>query len=583
MIKSIRLKNFRGIAEAFYEFGPAMNEIQGPNEIGKSTIDEAISFAFYGTDRAGNKNPDHLIQNGKTDTAVVIATGSAVFERKKKVGKTSTITLEQKGVPPITMNQSELLNLLGQDFNVFASAYRVGFFMSLPDGGKLEVINNILKVDRKSLLENHVSDPKKIPWRLVKLKSPRIDAEAVSRERRTLQNQLASAMGSMTELTAGDIQSRATVSDAEIAEKEAKLRPTQAKLELFSLYRREYGTYETQLARYEVELKNFQQAAKDIERTKLEIQSLPPPPNMDLTWEEQIKSHQAGIAEQRKKIAPAPTPPVSKNLPEGSCPTCGQVVPDKLKEQVAHDRDQALMAYNTLARQVADANTKYQGDIAHLEGLIDTIRQTAAQKKAAFESYNTKKKSLEETLARLQRAGEPVAPNKPQEPEHFSQESEYVKAASELQAAISGAKLFIQQRENNRRRYDELTAQTNDLKQQIEPLEEVENVLKRLPEIEIQETKAKLAIPDVSVELVEGALDVRVNGVPYSSLSSGRAIKTDFKWAAKVQELMHNAPGFYFCDNVDLVDRFDGALPTHAQIFFARVKPELKELRVVQM
>jgi hypothetical protein len=442
----------------------------------------------------------------------------------------------------------------------------------------------VVKVDRKALLEKHVSNPKAIPWKLIKLKSPKIDADSIARERRQLQNQLSAHMGAMNEVSAGDIQSRATLNDDEIRQGESLIRPLEAQAEMCSIYRRELQTYENQLARHEVEAKNYSEAARSLEKINLELQSLAVPSPVDLDAQKKIDAYLAHARETEGKKQPAPAIPTFKEMPEGSCPKCGQIVPEKLKEHMAHEKDQALMAYNQKAREVADLNTQLSQIAEDDRKKAEEIQSEGVRKSNALYAYNSKKQSLEGQRQSIQKLVAPVAPHKPEAPECFVQESQITQQLSDLKAKISGAKLFISQRETNRRRHEELSKEVAVINQQLLPLEEVESVLKRLPEIEIQETKDKLAIPGVEVKLVEGALDVRVNRIPYPSLSSGRKIKTDFLWATKIQELLTNrAPGFYFCDDSDLVDRFEGYLPQGAQVFFACVHPDLKELRVVQL
>ena len=133
MIKLISVKNFRGHTRTF-EFGASLNELIGPNESGKSTVNEAISFVLFGYDSNGTKNPDHLITIGQDHVEAAITTDKATFTRKKKRGSTSKIVLSRTGAPDTELkNMDDVVRLFGAEFDTFASAYNAGYFLRLPE------------------------------------------------------------------------------------------------------------------------------------------------------------------------------------------------------------------------------------------------------------------------------------------------------------------------------------------------------------------------------------------------------------------------------------------------------------------
>lgn len=53
-IKSLSLRNFKGVRNADYVFGDMVNVVKGRNGIGKSTIADAICWVLFGTNQAGD-------------------------------------------------------------------------------------------------------------------------------------------------------------------------------------------------------------------------------------------------------------------------------------------------------------------------------------------------------------------------------------------------------------------------------------------------------------------------------------------------------------------------------------------------
>ena len=146
MITEINYRNFRGHNENF-KFGSGRNIIRGPNEAGKSTIKEAIAFAWMSTDSQGTKNPDHLITVGQDIMDVQLKTARAAFWRKKKRGSTSEVKLQREGIPDVKLSQSDLMTQIGVSHDVFMSSWLVGHFMALKSDTKLKVLGEIAKSD----------------------------------------------------------------------------------------------------------------------------------------------------------------------------------------------------------------------------------------------------------------------------------------------------------------------------------------------------------------------------------------------------------------------------------------------------
>ena len=121
-IKSLTMKDFKDVTtQQFYEFG---NEIiiQGDNFKGKTTIAEAILFAFYGVDLQGSSRTDALVNKdltrGKCEVAVVIETDQGEFKITRSATKVKKfIKLDKNEV-----TQKEITEIVGE-MDLFIVSY----------------------------------------------------------------------------------------------------------------------------------------------------------------------------------------------------------------------------------------------------------------------------------------------------------------------------------------------------------------------------------------------------------------------------------------------------------------------------
>ena len=67
----LEVQDFRGIHSATIAFGPGLTVLHGPNELGKSTLVEAIHAALFlqTTSQAGN---EHVTWGGSTPACVTL-------------------------------------------------------------------------------------------------------------------------------------------------------------------------------------------------------------------------------------------------------------------------------------------------------------------------------------------------------------------------------------------------------------------------------------------------------------------------------------------------------------------------------
>lgn len=584
MIKSISFRNFRGIPERLLEFGPGVNYLRGPNEAGKSGVKELIMFALMGTDSSGQKSPDHLISEGFEVTEASLTTDKATFIRKKKRGTTSEVKLLRDGFPPLGMNQTELSALLKMDADLLGSCHQVGYFMSLPAERQLQVITAVAKLDRFSILDEMLGGafgrrdglPKN-----VKLVNPRIDADAVARDRRVLGNQLANDEGGLQMLESELLR----LSDSDIDEDSYQKRVNEltAVIDLHDRYRVNLATYEQQLLRAQ-EAERFN-AGIEAERRKYEdaIKELGPKPVYD----------EAGYAELLGKLLAEKghvvkqyrrTPVLQKtsaSLTAGSCGVCKQPVSQEWVASQAQARAKEIEDFNKLEREIADHNIGIADRENYLTEEYDRVRAEADAKKEAVRFWERSTSDFNERILRLKPVTPtvPVAPEKPQG-DVAAMKAELVK----LQTDLSVHRLNRTKRAEVERKRAEMDSSAMAKRSQIDSLKKLEDALRRLPEKEVEEMSEKLKLSNAVVRFTDGVLVVTdTKGVPYGSLSTGRRKKLDFEWCKRIQQLMVHPPKFYFLDDADLLDSIMEHLPKDSQVFVAKVDPTLKELQVSQV
>ena len=148
-VKRIELENFKGKNVSF-TIGK-QNIISGRNGAGKSSIKDALAFAFCGTDSFGTRNPTHLISKDMDSTRVTVLTDKALLTRTLTRKGNGIIKVEINGISS-TYNQGQLEASVGK-VDTFLSAMIPGYLFDLSEAKRQEVLADVLpKVDRLALL-----------------------------------------------------------------------------------------------------------------------------------------------------------------------------------------------------------------------------------------------------------------------------------------------------------------------------------------------------------------------------------------------------------------------------------------------
>ena len=71
-LRRLEVENFRGVRSATIDFGPGVNVLHGPNELGKSTLVEAVRAALL-TKPSSTQADTYLLETARDLSARLVA------------------------------------------------------------------------------------------------------------------------------------------------------------------------------------------------------------------------------------------------------------------------------------------------------------------------------------------------------------------------------------------------------------------------------------------------------------------------------------------------------------------------------
>ena len=168
MLKKLVLKNWQSHLDSVFEFGPGINGIIGVIGSGKSSVLNAICFAFYGTYPTvceKKKKIDDVIMN--VPNQMKEASVELAFEkdgegyslkRVIKLGKGTALSEFRKSGKliegPNSQRVSEaVVEVIGVDYNLFVQVIyceqnKMDLFLQIPRGQRIKRIDELLKIER---------------------------------------------------------------------------------------------------------------------------------------------------------------------------------------------------------------------------------------------------------------------------------------------------------------------------------------------------------------------------------------------------------------------------------------------------
>ena len=168
MLKKLILKNWQSHLDSVFEFSPGINGIIGVMGSGKSSVLNAICFAFYGTYPAvceKKKKIDDVIMNtpnqmGEASVELIFGKGNDVYSLKReiKLGKGTVLSELRKDGKLIEGPNSQRVNeavddVIGVDYNLFVQVVyceqnKMDMFLQIPRGQRIKKIDELLKIER---------------------------------------------------------------------------------------------------------------------------------------------------------------------------------------------------------------------------------------------------------------------------------------------------------------------------------------------------------------------------------------------------------------------------------------------------
>ncbi|NOQ55811.1 MAG: AAA family ATPase [Nanohaloarchaea archaeon] len=167
MIKKIRLKNWQTHIDSSFEFPKGINALLGVMGSGKSSVLDAISFAFFGTFPAAQQRriklenviTDIFTRHDNAEVTLEFEKEDKIYEIKRKLDrkKTSTSELRCDGLlveSPASQRVTERIEkIIGIDYSTFAQVVyceqnRLDQFLQIPRGQRMKKIDELLKIDK---------------------------------------------------------------------------------------------------------------------------------------------------------------------------------------------------------------------------------------------------------------------------------------------------------------------------------------------------------------------------------------------------------------------------------------------------
>lgn len=546
-LKSIEFNNFRCWSNRKIELSPNTNSISGKNGAGKTTIREAICFAFCGTDSTGTKNPQHLIMDDRDSVKVTITTDKVEISRSLSRKGNGTIKLVRAGVPS-TLTQTQLETMLGSS-DLFLSSFIPGYFLRLSAQKQTEVLNSVLpKPNRLQMIQelSGVQLTNREVERFRIERRPDVVASAVSLDRRQAENQINQLKGEL-----GVLQSTKPL-DKPVEP------PEVAELALIETLKIEFGEYDRLIDhRLQVELKAKRVTSdnevkkkrrSEVEALLTEVQNIIVPDKVDYSSKEEAL---------RKQLPSLVSPPHTTNLPgSDNCPSCGQTVGLKHRDKITKLNQKIQDKYDS---QTADWALKTAEVEAQLEELACDRNTNMEGVRKAIKvnvNINLKRDALEREALRLVIEEVPEIPPVPVQPKGIFNQEGYDKCFSAIElykSNLSRYNYVSEEIERSEGRVEQIDIELGNLAAACDRYRVLERGLNEVPKEEMKLQLNSLKMKDVSIKVNKG-VHLTYKGIPYELLSAGNTVKADTKLCLKLNSLSKRPLNMVFIDNFDLVD-----------------------------
>jgi hypothetical protein len=550
VINYVQMTNFRGVTNTFGFCDSASQtasprvQLRGRNGSKKTTVREAIAFAFTGRDSQGTANPTHLITMGESSCEVTVQTRKGGILRRTLGKRGGSLQLMLPGGAPMDLTQTQFEQQMLCPADVFLSVLHPGYLFALPKNRQSAVLSYALPpVDRVAYMRASVSGE------LLKLdysKRPDLLQKQLAEARNAASHELAVIEGQLEGLRS--LLARPLLRPVPP--------PEEAIFDMQEALKRQWENYDIALAQYTRIAADFR--LKREENVRIQMKR-------EMTL--------ADLESLREIPMPEPPQPYSRERPlqpmaptclneeeRDRCPECGQAVGLKHREMVRAHNDK-------LRREYAAAMEKWEKDLGEWRAGLSEYEKT----RAAFEArvsevhrHNVNVKAhrhqFEEDL-RTRLVPHQVPPTDPPPPEkpaeEFSKER-YFKLKEIVHNHYKALGAFDRQSEDQKEAAAKKAAledRAEGLRREIENFREHEEALRLLPGYELTEQKAHLRMSSGYELRVEDGLQLfDRTGCPYELLSRGQRMHADFEISLKINSLLQRKVGMIFLDDFDLAD-----------------------------
>lgn len=581
MITGVTLENVKTHCGSGFHF-PLFDvtKLSGANGVGKSSIGDALAFAFTGRDRHGNQAPVHLITDGESKMSVSVETEKAVITRTLSRKKNSTIKFLSKA-NDITLNlsQSQMAERLRCSPEAFLSAAFAGFFYRLSQEKKMEVIRSVVPpVDRsKALLEIlgwEEGCPSKLAYDLFLNPTKRSDIEAtkVAETRRDAEKNLHTVQGRLQQLEAveDDPKPRPEVPDA-----------LRTNYDLLLEKRKKWAEYDSSKAYFDKAVSDADQQDRRYEDWEMERVSLVQKTTMVPTYDEPEDTGALidigqKIADLQAKLQRSPQKPQRLELPQADrCHVCGQIIGVKHRQGIAQQIEKDLAAWEAECKKVEDENRTLQEEIDELVRKRKAVETDLHSVRDRNRANQNKRKFLQDKISEHEKKRPqkiPVAATPPVQPEFpRPDEKEIAAMEEEISKIRQKAAIWDSKKEEvakARKECEEFRAKIEKLKNGIEPLRQIEEAYKKLDEYVFKKSSSQYQLRDGHRIVFTDSKDVTVEDVTGRRrgwMSAGEQIRADAYLCEKIG-LALGVP-FIFVDDADLLDGPIAKLQVQQKIF----------------
>lgn len=586
MVKNVFVKDFRGFSEASFNL-PAIAHILGRNEAGKTTIGHAIAFAFTGRDLFGNRLPTHLISTGSDSLVVQVETSKAVIKRTLTAKKSSTIRLTI-GEVGHTLTQDQLEQKLKCSSELFLSVFNPGFFWSLPEAKKLEVLGEILPpFNTLGFLESYtgftVSQEDIDSFGLL-TRRPDTAATAIAGVRNNITRQINMIEGQIREISSRNMNVEMPQQPPEVS----ILPVVDSIKKSWTAYRQNYALYKSSLASAESVARRNSEIKERRLAVEEELKKVRPDDSFDLrlygidhrlrTISSEMQAIRHGMESTGTNVT------LIKEVNSDVCPTCGQVVGLKHRERVKEENNNRLLEFERERKLVEERNASRAKELSALENQRKECEDERAKIMSYANSVHRRTAELEGELAALKDLSVPSVPAEPEPPsenefdpkeeqrirsvvEHFGRKLvEFEYAQKEALAADQKVVSLLKEKEPLSARRDYLA--------------KLEEALKELPSAKRQQQAEDLRMEGYVLEADDSGVSLkRADGMPHQLLSTGALVKANLAFSLKLNSMMKPPINMMFVDNAELCD--DIRIPENGlQVMMTYVSKEHKAIEI---